>query len=446
MPAKNLRIDQLELDLLNPRISKATDQRNAMEKIIAEQGVKILNLAESIALNGLNPMDRYLVIESDRRGKYVILEGNRRIVALKLLKNATLANDIEMKEALKKRLRKARENFDVSTIEPLACFIVPDRAQGNSWILQRHTGEDEGRGIVDWSGIAAGRFRGRAPELQALDFVRQHANLTDAQKDLLDGKFPITNLERLLSTPDVRERLGFEIVEGKLKTALPPEEALKPLRRIVLDIAEKKIRVTKIKSKAEQLQYLNEIPGDMPNLAKKSGDARPLETISEGDFSSALKAAKKQPKQRNSPRTTVVPKTCKLSIGNPKIGEIYTELKLLQLSKHPHAIAVLMRVFLECSVDEYLTRNTISLLVPTAGGDRDKALRQKVQDTVDSMVAAGADKRDFKGVTTALGNNNHPFSPELLNAYVHNRFFSPTERDLTTAWDNGQPLFERIWS
>jgi len=32
-----------------------------------------------------------------------------------------------------------------------------------------------------------------------------------------------------------------------------------------------------------------------------------------------------------------------------------------------------------------------------------------------------------------------------LHAYIHNRFFSPTERDLTVAWDNGQPLFERMW-
>lgn len=417
-----------------------------MEKIITEQGIKIINLAESIAANGLNPMDRYLVIEGEKSGKYVVLEGNRRLVAMKLLKNAALADDIEMKESYKKRLARARESFDIASIEPLPCFVVPDRAQGNSWILQRHTGADEGRGIVDWSGIAAGRFRGRAPELQALDFVRQHASLTEAEKDLLDGKFPITNLERLLSTPSVREKLGFEIEDGKLKTALPPDEALKPLRRIVLDLAEKKVRVTAIKSKTQQLQYVSTLPkADLPSLSRKSGSARPIESISQSDFKDTKKSTKKPAKQRATPRLSVVPKSCKLNIGNPKVGEIFTELRILNLNKHPHSIAVLLRVFLECSVDHYLAKNRMCLVVNTAGGDRDKMLRQKVQETIDHMVNGGADKKDFKGITTALGNQNHPFSPDILHAYIHNRFFSPTERDLTAAWDNGQPLFERIW-
>ena len=45
------------------------------------------------------------------------------------------------------------------------------------------------------------------------------------------------------------------------------------------------------------------------------------------------------------------------------------------------------------------------------------------------MVANGAVEKEFKGITAALSNDNHPFAPELLHAYVHNRFFSPTERD-----------------
>jgi hypothetical protein len=49
MPVKSLKIDSLELDLQNPRIPPATDQRDAMQKIIAEQKVKLVNLAESIA-------------------------------------------------------------------------------------------------------------------------------------------------------------------------------------------------------------------------------------------------------------------------------------------------------------------------------------------------------------------------------------------------------------
>ena len=60
MAAKSLKIDSLELDLENPRITLAADQRDAMQKIINEQKVKLINLAESIAERGFSPMDRCL--------------------------------------------------------------------------------------------------------------------------------------------------------------------------------------------------------------------------------------------------------------------------------------------------------------------------------------------------------------------------------------------------
>ena len=148
---------------------------------------------------------------------------------------------------------------------------------------------------------------------------------------------------------------------------------------------------------------------------------------------------------RPAARLTVVPKTSRLNIINPKIAEIYNELRSLRLSQHPHAIAVLLRVFLETSVDHYLTKAKISLDVSTPGGVKDKKLKNKVEETIDHMIKNGAAKKDFTGVKKGISENNHPLSVDLLHSYVHNRFVSPTERDLTVAWDNAQPLFERIW-
>ncbi len=58
---RSLKIDSLDLDLENPRITLATDQRDAMQKIISEQKVKLINLAESIADRGFSPLDRCLI-------------------------------------------------------------------------------------------------------------------------------------------------------------------------------------------------------------------------------------------------------------------------------------------------------------------------------------------------------------------------------------------------
>lgn len=285
MAAKNLRIDQLKLDLLNPRIGQAADQREAMQQLINDQDSKLANLAENIVDNSsLNPMDRLLVIK-DGDGKYIVLEGNRRALALKLLTNPAVLTGLDVRPALQKRFEALAVRFDKATIEPLSCWEVADRSEASTWIEQRHKSEDEGRGVVGWSAEAVKRFTGRDPALQALDFVRQHADLTDSEKTLLASKFPITTLDRLLSTPAVRAAIGFEIKEDKLFTSLPAAEAIKPLKRIVLDLAGKKINVTALKTVFQQTGYISKIPAeDMPDLSKRGTDVRPIEGITQSQF------------------------------------------------------------------------------------------------------------------------------------------------------------------
>ena len=130
MSAKNLKIDQLELDVVNPRISAATDQHEAMQRIIYDQDG---NLAESIVENGLNPMDRLLVMKSDSgNGKSTVLEGNRRALVLKILKNPNVLTGLDVRSALQKKLEKLAQTFNPNDIEPIACYEVASRTEGNS--------------------------------------------------------------------------------------------------------------------------------------------------------------------------------------------------------------------------------------------------------------------------------------------------------------------------
>jgi hypothetical protein len=299
-----------------------------------------------------------------------VLEGNRRILAMKLLKSAPLANDLDMSDAFRKRLLAAGASFKAANVERLDCFEVADRAEGAEWVVRHHTGENSGRGIVDWSGLAAARFRKRDPGLQALDFVLEHGDLTDELKELIESDFPISTLERLLATPTVRNSIGFDIKENKLETELPADEALKPLKRLVVDLATDVINVTKVKSRAQQEDYINKLkPADRPDLNRKSGTPVAVDSMTDKDFTPpASPAAKKARTPKSGPRTTVIPKSCKLTITNAKIEKIYGELRILLLSKHVHAIGVLLRVFLEMSVDDYLVNKAFSKLKVMAKG------------------------------------------------------------------------------
>jgi len=443
VPGIDLDINELLLDLQNPRISKAGSQRDALQKVIEDQDVKLVVLADSIATDGLSPMDRWLVLKSaEERGKYIVLEGNRRLAAIRILHNSAVLGDLEVRAPVKKRLEELSQQFDVKSIEPVPCYEVADRTSASTWINQRHTGENKGQGIVNWGGVATARFRGRDPALQTLELVVTHGELSEEEKETVEDYFPITTLDRLLSTPAVREKLGVDISDGKLRTNLPPSEILKPLRRIVLDLANEIVNVTKLKSKDQQIAYVSKLGRDLPDLKKGSGASKPVDGLDETDF----KKPKPKPKPRPpAPRKTLIPRDCYLTVSNAKIAEIAKELRNLPLADYPHSISVLFRVFLEQSVDHYLTAAGIALRRTTAGGSKDNNLRQKIGDAVNVMVQKGTTQRHLDGVIKGVDDRNSPLFIDTLHNYVHNRFFSPTERDLKVAWDNAQLFFENIW-
>jgi hypothetical protein len=216
----------------------------------------------------------------------------------------------------------------------------------------------------------------------------------------------------------------------------------------VIDLAEKTKRVGDLMLKKDQLKYVNELkPADRPNLSKATGTLVAVEKISSKDFKEPLTVKPRRVHvTKAGARTHIVPKNCQLNVTNAKIAGIYDELKKLFLSSHVHAIGVLLRVFLEMSVDDYLVKKAASSLsVMKNGHEHFKKLDAKVKEVIAHMVANGATEKDFKGVLAGMADDDHPFSIDTLHAYIHNRFFTPTEGNLVTGWDNAQHFFETIW-
>jgi hypothetical protein len=451
MAAIDLSIDQLQLDSLNPRITGVDTQRGVLQEILDDQGEKLYTLAEDMVNQGLSPIERLLVQrEKKDSDRFITLEGNRRVAALKILVNPHVLTSLQLKESLQKRFEKLAKGFDRKNIEPIACFEVANRDEGNQWIYLRHTGENEGRGVVGWSGIATSRFRGNDPALQALKFVREYGNLNDDQTRLIDDrKFPITTLDRLLSTREVRDLIGVEIMERKLRSGLSADEVMKPLRRIVLDLAEKEINVSRLKNKAEQVEYIKKFDTkDKPDLSKIDA-VRSIEEIHGKEFKSkpGKQTASKRRISDPSERKTLVPRQVKLNILDNKVAAIFKELKKLNIEDAPNALSVLLRVFLELSVDCYMDSHSMPLRFKNKQNKFiDKTLKQKVKEVVEYLVKVeNRDRRDFTGITRGLSVEHSPLYIDLLHAYLHNRFVTPKTPDLMGAWDDAQRFFERIW-
>src|SRR3546814_20179227 len=117
MPAVNLKIDDLLLDLINPRTRKVQTQREALQAVIKDQGDRLVALASDIAKNGLNPADRVLVMKQASPKGYVTLEGNRRVSALQILKDPSVLSGLDMPEGRRKKLKAAAGEFHINKVD-----------------------------------------------------------------------------------------------------------------------------------------------------------------------------------------------------------------------------------------------------------------------------------------------------------------------------------------
>lgn len=448
MPEVKLKIANLVLDHDNPRITHADGQVEALQKIVKDQKTKLVKLAQSIVDHGLNPMDRLLVLRVDgRQPSFIALEGNRRVAVMKLLTNPAVMSGLDMPPPMKKIFERLADRFAKekvrAKIEPIAAFELATRQEGDYWLELRHKGQNQGAGIVDWTSVASQRFRTRSPAIQALEMVVERGGLSSADRAKITEKFPLSTLQRFLEDREVRKAIGVDVKKGKLVTKAP-SEAIKPLKRIVLDLATKTKRVGGLMRTSQMLDYVGSFGKDsVADLSKSKGEERPVDDIPVSEF--GRKPAPPRRKPDPSDRKEVVPRGCRINVTDNRIAEIYKELRTIKLDDAPNSISVLLRVFLEMSVDHYLEDAGISLKATDGGRERWKKLDRKLTEVIDHLVSNGVPASQLAAVKRSVSVQTSPMNVELFHLYVHERFATPSPTELKAAWNNAQKLFEFIW-
>lgn len=258
-------IVDVEVDEHNPRFAEpVVGQREAINALLAQGPSKLLNLAEDIALVGqLDPINPPIVMrEGDR---IVVLEGNRRFAALKLLRNPDIAVAPATQKALA-RIRKKAIDAGQSGEGPaqIDCYVAENREAAQRWIELRHTGQNDGVGTDPWNSYQSAAFRPRpTAEYRAVLFVRKvlatFADDTELVNDVRSvrdgGKF--TNLARLLSRPYVRSQMMIEIKNDVVTLDAENEFATDVLRVVFHDLTT--IKVDSIKTSDQQDDYIDAV-------------------------------------------------------------------------------------------------------------------------------------------------------------------------------------------
>lgn len=455
MVIRTIKLTSLFVNTENYRFEPLSSQKEAIDKMIEDQGDKLYSLVDDIVTNGLSPVDLIIVTPNEDSNKYVVLEGNRRITSLKLLNNPTLIDD--KYSPLRKKFQKLQKEKPnaISELKNIACAVFETPTEADIWIKRKHSGELNGIGTVTWNAQQKQRFEEKTEgkssiPLQIITLLKSQEEVSDTIKDSL-SKLNITNLQRLMSDPYVREHLGLEINNGILVSKVKVSEVIKGLLKVVTDILNPEFKVSDIYNREKRKQYIDNFDkSQKPDLSNEASEQWSVQDI-ENNKEQASRNSEKQEikgdknrKTRN--RGALVPKSLNLHISNPKINKIFEELKHVQVKTCPNASSVLLRVFLELSVDAYLEKFDLVRNNAITACSSGESLQGKVGKVLNHMTQLGTMSNDLsKGIRPEINDKNSVLSIESLNAYIHNEFFYPKADNLITGWDNIESFFIQLW-
>ncbi|WP_373232973.1 hypothetical protein [Cohnella sp.] len=440
---KRIKLTNLLVNTENYRFDPVGSQIEAIQVMVRDQNSKsankLYNLAIDILENGLNPSDLTVVSPyTDDESLFVVHEGNRRITTLKLLFQPDLIP--QEFRSLQNKFRELHVNNDLSQFEELLCVVYNTYEEADHWIEIKHTGEMDGVGTVRWDTEQQERFKAntggsKSAILQTLELVEQSEHFEKETKENAQI-IGVTNLERLISDPDVRSFLGIKVKNNEMSLEKPEQEVAKGLTKIINDLSSKKIIVNDIYYKKDRLKYLdtfedNEIPQDVV----EDGERAKVSDVGDTDKGKDKEKPPLKPKRIVSrpvskKRKNLIPTEFVVRPKDDRVNNIYRELKQLEVEKFTNSASVMLRVFIELSIDYYLSINPIS------GVDASKSLNQKLSGVIDYLEKSSVlTRKELQGARYVLSSKSVS-STENLNAYVHSRLVHPSESEIKTTWDN----------
>ncbi|MEM9524611.1 MAG: hypothetical protein AAF982_11630, partial [Pseudomonadota bacterium] len=433
-------------------------QSEALEALIRVNQTHFRNMMLSIKGNGLDPGDSLYVIEGGQEGDYIVLDGNRRISALKVMAGPDVLDGTALPTSTKNLLLRAASGFDCDDVEPLRCVCFPAREDANEWIHRRHTGEAEGEGRIQWGRTEIQRFSGDRSILDIIDFVGRNADYSDEEWKITKATIESrksSNLGRLLESAAGRKHLGISVKKsagGKIPLlSSDPEWALSVLKRLIEDVRDGVVDSRSHNTASEIERYFKELPFELQPARSGSSASCAFRDIDVKSQPVTLPPPTPKPKTKAPPRPrrTLAPK--KISFNAPLSAQgrhLLREATLIDVNKLTISAAFVLLTLVELAVTDYVAAHGLSpRKIRDRGEAKDLTRLEKVDAVVQDILRKGLVKdRDLHGFQIGFLKETTIFRMSLVDDFAGAELLQvPTPEAVRAAWDCCIPVFEAVY-
>lgn len=338
--AQSIPIERIFLDRENPRHKPYKNETEVIEYLCREE--YLYELAKDIATNGLNPLELFALIplsekKNGAKASYMVVEGNRRICALKLLHDPDSA-PAKQRKAFTELADTAKEVSKVLSV------VFNNKDEVDVWLPRIHGGLQGGIGRKPWSAEQKTRYMGDKKNILAqkvLDYAEKKGFISPAQR-----KGKLTTIQRYLSNGFLREAIGIENSSNldDISRTRPQQDIDLLVKQLIADL---RSGVVNSRANSGNIKNYSRTLGAIKGLTGRRNEPESLSR----DSRTGGKQRRQAPKRPETPTHIAYEKEIsqKLkAIPSYKLERIYYSLCDISLEDHCPLLSVGAWSFFEC--------------------------------------------------------------------------------------------------
>jgi hypothetical protein len=440
---ETFNVIDLRLDSENIRqdITDKTQGAIILDLFVNENTMQVL---KSISENGFFPDELPIVIHE--KNQHIVVEGNRRIAALRAMINPSLAGQYEQR--IKVIMR------EIKAIEKIEVIVAPNRDSVNKLLANKHTRVtrkawkplrqaycyhaqiEGGKSIAD--------LKLGYPSVDIVKFIKMweiHRIATSIQYDssAIEGyvhdqrNFPVSTLERLYDDKNFRELASFDFDSNGLVRVASKEQEFRELFKIVIsDAVTNVIDTRKLNKEDARKNYLSKF--------------KPLQKTEEHITSKSFTPQK--PVALKKVKNKLDVKGVNFQLPYPAVERMFDELSRINIDDNtgfPNATHDLLRSFLECGLKAFF--ETHSIIIKKTGQ------YAFLKDALDTFVSdeqiktiAGNKYLPLKGLVEKVRQQQGAgsmleYTANFMNQVNHSHYIFSDAQSVRNGWDALKPLF-----